>query len=124
MATRSDHDMPGEKPARPDAAMLPAEGRYIAECFWPGVTVDDQLALDARTDVCVAALRDRGQRVRYLGSILMPVDEVVLCWFEGTIEAVEQAVDWAEIPLERLVESVHRGFDSQPQRVNQGGTRP
>lgn len=124
MTTRAHADKAsGHAPARPDAALLPAEGRFIAECFWPGVTEDDQRALDARTDACVAALRDRGERISYLGSILVPVDEVVMCWFEGTIEAVQQAVESAEIPLERLVASVHRGFDDHPPRVDQGGTR-
>ena len=41
----------------------------------------------------------------YLGSILLREDEVVLCQFEGTTEAVLEVARSAEIPFERLLES-------------------
>jgi hypothetical protein len=43
--------------------------------------------------------------VRYLGSILMAEDEVVLCQFEGTSAAVREAAERAQIPFERIVEA-------------------
>ena len=41
-------------------------------------------ALDARTAGCAEELARAGEPVRYLGSILMREDEVVLCLFDGT----------------------------------------
>lgn len=73
---------------------------YVAECFWPGVDETAVRALDARAGATAAELGD----VRYLGSILMREDEVVLCLFDGTEEAVRRAVERAEVPFERILE--------------------
>ncbi len=74
---------------------------YLAECLWPGVSEADLTPLDAR-------LRETdGGDVRYVGSMLMPKDEVVFFVFEGpSAEAVRAVAGRAEIPFERIVESV------------------
>jgi hypothetical protein len=79
--------------------------RFIAECFWVGVKQDDLTTLDRRTESCVARMIQAGESVRYLGSMLMPEDEVVLCFFEGSATTVRQAAERAEIPFERILES-------------------
>ena len=78
---------------------------YQAECLWPGVTEADLAALDARA----RSSADAGTGdVRYLGSTLVPSDEVVFCFFEGlSAEAVQAVAEQAEIPFERILESVH-----------------
>lgn len=74
---------------------------YVAECFWPGVTEADLAELEARARASADA------EVRYLSSMLMPNDEVVFCFFAGpSAEAVQAVVERAEIPFERIVESV------------------
>jgi hypothetical protein len=74
---------------------------YLAECLWPGVTMADLADLDARVRATV------GGEVRYLGSMLVPGDEVVFCFFEApTAAAVEAVAGRAEIPFERILESV------------------
>jgi hypothetical protein len=78
---------------------------FIAECFWVGVKQEDISALDRRIDGCVVAMADDGESVRYLGSMLMPEDEVVLCFFEGSAATVRQAAERAKIPFERILES-------------------
>ena len=78
---------------------------YLAECFWPGVDEAAVDALDARAGASVDLLSRRGETVSYLGSILMREDEVVLCLFEGTEEAVRRAAARAEIPFERILEA-------------------
>ncbi len=90
---------------------LPASGGYVAECFWAGVTRSNVRELDERAKATVAELSRRGADVRYLGSILMPDDEVVLCLFEGSVDAVRRAIEDAQIPFERVVEGVHAGID-------------
>jgi hypothetical protein len=79
---------------------------FVAECFWPGVCDGDVRALDARINACLA------DGVRYLGSILMRNDEVVLCQFEGTADAVHAAAQKAEVPFERIVEAAHSPWQS------------
>ncbi len=81
------------------------EGTYVAECFWPGVSERDLSALDERTQACVAELSRGGASVRYLGSLLLRADEVVLCRFEGDADDVRVAAESAGIPFERILET-------------------
>jgi hypothetical protein len=75
---------------------------YVAECFWPGVQRDDLCGLDHRIEESAA---EHGERVRYLGSMLIIDDEVVLCLFEGSIEAVRQVLERGGIPFERILQT-------------------
>ena len=72
----------------------------MAECYWPDVDETAVRAVDERIAACAAALN-----VRYLGSILLHEDEVVLCQFEGTADAVRQVAACAGVPFERILES-------------------
>jgi hypothetical protein len=76
---------------------------FVAECFWPGVDEAALRALDARAGAYAAELAGAGEPVRYLGSILMREDEVVLCLFAGGERAVRRVVEQAEIPSDRIV---------------------
>jgi hypothetical protein len=76
--------------------------RFVAECFWPDVTDRDVRDLDERIFASIETL-DPGHRVRFLGSILIREDEVVLCQFEGTAAAVRAAAERARVPFERLL---------------------
>jgi hypothetical protein len=77
----------------------------VVECYWPGVVESDLQALDERLQASTAVLRARGEPIRYLGSILMRADEVVLCQFEGTPAAVREVAERSEVPFERILES-------------------
>ena len=83
------------------------EGRcteYLAECFWPGVTENDLTDLDGRARASAEATAG----VRYLGSMFVPGDEVVFCFFDApSTEAVQAVAERGAIPFERIVESVH-----------------
>ncbi len=72
-----------------------------------GVEDADLRALDQRAAAAADDLATSGERVRYLGSMLMRADEVVLCRFEGTEGAVRSAAERAGIPFERILESAH-----------------
>ena len=82
------------------------EGTFVAECFWPGVTELDLGALDRRAAASAEEASRAGEPVQYLGSILMRVDEVVLCSFEGGAAAVRLVAERARIPFDRIVETV------------------
>ena len=75
---------------------------FVAECYWPDVEGADLATLDRRIDLVIAELApDRA--VRYLGSILLREDEVVLCQFDGTAETVRAVAERARVPFERIL---------------------
>ena len=87
---------------------------YVAECFWPGVDEAAVRALDARAGGCADELARAGEPVRYLGSILMREDEVVLCLFDGTEDAVRLAAEQADVPFERILEATASHVPQRP----------
>jgi Protein of unknown function (DUF4242) len=70
---------------------------FVAECYWPDVHEEEVHALDQRI---AGSLADG---VRYLGSVLIPEDEVVLCHFEGSADAIRRVAKRARVPYERLL---------------------
>jgi hypothetical protein len=98
---------------RPDGALtltvMPKDrlGEYLVECLWPGVRDSDLVDLDDRARRCAADVSSDGRPVRFLGSMLIIEDEVVLCTFEGGADAVREVAERAAIPFERLLESSH-----------------
>ena len=82
------------------------EATYLVECFWPGLTPESVEAADSRVRDCVRQLRAGGARLRYVGSVAVPEDDVVFFEFEGaTHEQVSDAATAAGIAFERVVES-------------------
>jgi hypothetical protein len=77
---------------------------YAAKCFWPGVTLGEVDEASAR------ARRGTGRmpgKTVYLGSVLFPDDELVLCLYEAASRsAVQRASDRAGLPCERVMETV------------------
>jgi hypothetical protein len=80
---------------------------YLAECFWPGVAEADLSDLDERIAAATAELALTGAAARYLGSILMRDDEVVLCLFEGSEADVRAVAEQAGVPFERILATAH-----------------
>jgi hypothetical protein len=70
---------------------------FVAECYWPDVREEEVRAIDQRI---AASLPDD---VRYLGSVLIREDEVVLFNFEGTADAIRRVAARARVPYERLL---------------------
>jgi Nickel responsive protein SCO4226-like len=84
---------------------MDGEAEYLAECFWPGVREAELRALDERARASAAGISAQGRPVCYLGSLLMRKDEVVLCLFAGSPDAVREAAEQAEMPFDRIVET-------------------
>jgi hypothetical protein len=74
---------------------------FVAECFWPDVHERDVRELDERIRVRAAQRHD----ARFLGSVLIRADEVVLFHFEGTDAGVRELAGQAGVPFERLLET-------------------
>lgn len=81
---------------------------FVAECYWPDVQDDEVRTLDRR----IAA--SLGDDVRYLGSVLIREDEVVLCQFAGTAEAIRRVAERARVPYERLLAATVYTAGTQP----------
>lgn len=82
-----------------------ASTEYVAECLWPDVHESDLSELDRRASEQAERFTGDGRSVRYLGSLLMREDEVVLCLFRGELGAVTQAAIAAAIPFDRILEA-------------------
>ena len=80
-------------------------GEYVVECFLARRRPRGSPRLDARAGASADELTRGGTPVRYLGSLLMHTDEVVLCLFEGDEPAVRRAAEQAEVPFERILEA-------------------
>lgn len=78
------------------------EQSYLAECLWPSVT---------RPQVSSVARRAQAASdgsVRYLGSILMPEDEVVFFQFAATsADEVARVCREIRLPFDRILASEH-----------------
>lgn len=83
---------------------------FVAECYWPDVREEDVRALDQRI---AASLADD---VRYLGSVLIREDEVVLCQFEGAADAIRRVAKRAGVPYERLLAATVSLSEERTQR--------
>ena len=82
----------------------------MAECFWPGVTAQKVTDTGERVRQAAAALNPEGCFARYIGSILVPTDEIALCLFEAASPAAASELNrQAAIPSERILEIVHMG---------------
>jgi hypothetical protein len=77
----------------------------VVECFWPDMT--EALAVEAlRRIASASATGSRADAVLPLGCILMPSDGLALFLFSGRLEAVRTVSRDAELPFDRVVESV------------------
>jgi hypothetical protein len=84
-------------------------GWQVAECLLPGLTPAIAEALAERIRAELARLPDQGE-VSYLGSLLMPEDEVLLCLFAGPLTEVRAISERAELPFERILRCVGLGW--------------
>jgi Protein of unknown function (DUF4242) len=79
---------------------------YTAKCYWPGVTAGELEQAAERALEATAQTPSRS-RPAYLGSILFPGDDLVLCLFEASSRAaVKRASDQAGIPCERVMDTI------------------
>jgi hypothetical protein len=80
---------------------------YMAECFWPGVSEQQVADAGARARRAALAIRSEGALARYIGSILVPSDEIAFCLFEAaSLEVAGDLGRRAAIPFERILEII------------------
>lgn len=77
----------------------------MAECFWPGVTFEQVAAAGESARQAARAISSEGLFARYIGSILIPTDEIALCLFEASsLDVASDLNQRAGIPSERILE--------------------
>lgn len=77
----------------------------MAECFWPGVTMQNVAAAGDRLSQAPRAASRDDASARYLGSILVPTDEIALLLLEAaSLAAATELAQRAAIPFERILE--------------------
>jgi hypothetical protein len=82
----------------------------MAECFWPDVSAQKVADAGERVRQASYAISSDDGSSRYLGSILVPTDEIAFCLFEAaTIEAATGLAQRAAVPSERILEIVRLG---------------
>jgi hypothetical protein len=93
---------------------------FLVERYAADLSVD-RLRLAGRRAEEAAPLIAPGARTRYLGSILLPSDEMSLCLFEGTSEeVVRRAVERADLAFDRITRAVPVDRRSHPAKEMPG----
>jgi hypothetical protein len=83
---------------------------FMAECFWPGVSVENVADSGERVRQAAEALGHSGGFARYLGAILVPTDEIALLLLEAvSLDAARDLAGQAAVPSERILEIVRLG---------------
>src|SRR5215467_11899214 len=100
---RSHPRGPGEGPVTG-----PEPEWQVAECMLPGLSRATAEALERRLRQELGDLP--GRRVCFLGSLLMPEDEVLLCLFAGPEAEVRAVSERAGLPFERILGCVGVGW--------------
>jgi hypothetical protein len=104
---------------RPDRATPGAREScwQIAECLLPGITpaLVEELGEKVRTELA----RSRSA-VSFIGSLLMPEDEVLLFLFAGPFAEVRTVSERAGLPFERILGCLRFGWTQPQTRKGQG----
>jgi hypothetical protein len=80
---------------------------FLVERYWPGVDLATLKAALPRLEAAAHAMTAAGSRVEHVGSILMPVDEVVFSLIAAGDEAlVRQLNERADLPADRIAEAI------------------
>lgn len=87
-------------------------GRYLVECYWPGVTHPALTEAVTRVRAAARGLRAAGREITFLGGELMPGDEVAFFKFAaGSAACVAEAATAARLPFSRVLDSIDLAAD-------------
>ena len=105
-----------------DARKPRKPGTYLVERYWP---MRDETLLHemlVRLRAAADAMQDAGDPVRYVGSVVVPDDELVLSLLDArSIDAARAASEAAGVPFERIVPASAVGFDGQHDGLRPSG---
>ena len=80
---------------------------FLVERYWPGIDLATLRPVLERLDAVARAMTADGTPVEHVGSILMPVDEVVVSLISARDEAlVRELNERAELPVDRITVAI------------------
>jgi hypothetical protein len=95
---------------------------FLVERYWPGIDLATLRELLPRLEAAARAMTAEGTRVEHVGSILMPVDEVVFSLIAASDEALVRELNArAELPVDRIAEAI--ALMASPAADRRGGSR-
>jgi hypothetical protein len=87
---------------------------FVVECYWPGMLEEDARNILDRV-IQLGGKASPGRSVGSLGCVLVPGDGMALFLLTAPSEDIVRRVGQvAEVPFDRIVESVLVGFGQQP----------
>lgn len=110
----------GPQPRQADRARRGAgeSSWQVAECLMPGIT---PAIADALGDSVNEELARTRSPVSFIGSLLMPDDEVLLCLFAGPLAEVRTISERAGLPFERILGCLGFGWTHPEPEKGQDG---
>jgi hypothetical protein len=80
---------------------------FLVERYWPGIDLVTLVAALPRLEAAALEMAEEGARVEHVGSILMPVDEVVFSLFAaGDEQLVRELNERADLPVDRIAAAI------------------
>ena len=80
---------------------------YLVERYWPGIDEPRLRAVLPNLERAARDMRDEGQAVEHVGSILMPADQVVFTLIDASSEAVVREVnERADLRIDRIAVAI------------------
>ena len=80
---------------------------WLVERYWPGIDAAGLAIVSQRLEDAAASLTAQGTRVKHVGSILMPVDEVVFTLIAAGSESLVREVNaLAGLPFDRVAVAI------------------
>jgi len=105
-----------DQPAEPDPLAT-----FLVERYWPGIDLATLRPVLGRLDAAAQAMRAEGAPVEHVGSILMPVDEVVFSLIAARDEGlVRELNERAGLPVDRITIAISLSSTPNPT----GGLNP
>ena len=105
-----------DQPAEPDPLAT-----FLVERYWPGIDLATLRPVLGRLDAAARAMRAEGAPVEHVGSILMPVDEVVFSLIAARDEGlVRELNERAGLPVDRITIAISLSSTPNPT----GGLNP
>ena len=87
---------------------------FMVECYWPR-TIEQ--SAPERLNQIVRLVREAvpEEAVRLIGCIVVPADGMALFLFGASSEEIVRRIGRrSELPFDRIVDSIHIGFDEEP----------
>lgn len=86
---------------------------FMVECYWPG-TIEQKAPENLNRVVRRVGQAVPGEAVRLIGCVIVPADGMALFLFRASSEDIVRRIGrLSELPFDRIVRSIHIGFEQE-----------